>query len=667
MANITLQQFLISLRYQTDQASQNNMLAGIGKVAGAIFALDKIWSGLKTAAKFGDQWVENTAKAEIAIRSLGIKSLSHFKSMQDAAERVGISAEEMTSSFETLKQMRFDFGPSANNLFKLMNGKISSKDDIATVLEKMGAGAAQMAKAGISTPEISARAQAAGMSTRMARIMAEQGPEWQRELAQFKKDNAGLDSQAPQTAAEIAAQKAHVQAQLFGKLAGSGAAESMTEEYKKGTDALKAELEKAGDTEVLGLVVAQEVLGVNLEMAATMANMAAEFGKQIDEHLGSPFGSMKDSLQNIAKDMHILAHPIDSTVAAVGRTTEAGLDWVKDNMGLIAGVGAAKMASSAILTNKAKDILQATTGIGAGGKAGTIESYMSKSYSDLQHMLKVKMMAASKGIDVSGTLDTLKGEIARRDALLTVSKAVRFIAKGSELFAIYEGASLASDLQDAMLPPSTLAKREAQRAGMANAAGGMYQEAKGFMYSRGMRSKVQDDIMRTLMMKGISRDDAADMLASFQAESGLNPYVTGDSGKARGLGGWHPDRQMNYTKLYGHTMQSVTNVAQAIDEQTRFAVWETQNSEKDAWRRMHTEKYSGSGYSRFIERPGLTDEAKDREAMARAAGAENIKQHNTINVTVPAGTQDPYAFGKEVGKGINDATNAARYKMQYAG
>ena len=178
----------------------------------------------------------------------------------------------------------------------------------------------------------------------------------------------------------------------------------------------------------------------------------------------------------------------------------------------------------------------------------------------------------------------------------------------------------------------------------------------------GGNDEMNKQILGILMNQGMKGIDAADILANFKAESGLNPFKTGDNGQALGLGQWHPDRQRDYANLFGHTMESVQDPNLARDEQSRFAVWELQHTQKEYWQRAQSDMTSGSRYSRYIERPAAADQAATERGVLRDALKD---KYNTthINVTVPAGTTDPYEFGQKVGQGILET----RHRLQYTG
>lgn len=129
---------------------------------------------------------------------------------------------------------------------------------------------------------------------------------------------------------------------------------------------------------------------------------------------------------------------------------------------------------------------------------------------------------------------------------------------------------------------------------------------------------------------GWTRDQSAGIVANLYAESGMNPFARGDvdprTGKAQayGLGQWHPDRQAEYLRLFGHTMQSVTDRQQAITEQLQFVQYElTRGQEQGAGnmlRGAQNSRQAGAIVSRYYERPANAD----AEAARRGAGAQGL-------------------------------------------
>jgi hypothetical protein len=144
--------------------------------------------------------------------------------------------------------------------------------------------------------------------------------------------------------------------------------------------------------------------------------------------------------------------------------------------------------------------------------------------------------------------------------------------------------------------------------------------------------------------QGWTQQQAAGVAANLFTESGLNAHATGDHGHAFGIGQWHADRQAAYAKLFGHTMQSVTDPQQALKEQLAFVQWElTKGAEKHAGSLLKgaTGAYqAGALFSRFYERPkDVIGEAARRGLLAgklfdRARLGTNVEIHQKTEIHV---------------------------------
>lgn len=102
--------------------------------------------------------------------------------------------------------------------------------------------------------------------------------------------------------------------------------------------------------------------------------------------------------------------------------------------------------------------------------------------------------------------------------------------------------------------------------------------------------------------KGLSREHAAGIAGNIQAESGFNPIIIGDSGKAFGLAQWRDSRRDNletWTADNGYDVNSV-------EGQLEFLWWELNNSESNALNKLkQTDTPSDAAYAfaKFYERP----------------------------------------------------------------
>jgi Phage tail lysozyme len=105
--------------------------------------------------------------------------------------------------------------------------------------------------------------------------------------------------------------------------------------------------------------------------------------------------------------------------------------------------------------------------------------------------------------------------------------------------------------------------------------------------------------------QGWTRAQALGLVANIQAESSFNIKAPGDGGAAFGLCQWHPDRQANFFKLFGHHIQDST-----FAEQLTFVNFELrQGTETDAGARLSrqtTAAQAAEVVSTFYERPADT-------------------------------------------------------------
>ena len=154
------------------------------------------------------------------------------------------------------------------------------------------------------------------------------------------------------------------------------------------------------------------------------------------------------------------------------------------------------------------------------------------------------------------------------------------------------------------------------------------------------------------MSSGWSKSQSAGIAANIMSEdASLNPFAKGDFDRDRvdpstgkfhkgtntftafGIGQWHEDRQKEYAKHYGHTMQSVTNKDQALKEQLDFINYELKEGLKksvgDHLKAIRDAVEAGSYVSRAYESP----RDKDGEAKKRGALASSITTVTIINTT----------------------------------
>lgn len=129
--------------------------------------------------------------------------------------------------------------------------------------------------------------------------------------------------------------------------------------------------------------------------------------------------------------------------------------------------------------------------------------------------------------------------------------------------------------------------------------------------------------------KGLDKGVAAGITASLMKETvGYDPFAKGDyrdgTPTAYGIAQWRGSRQDDYAKYFGHTMQSVTDRKQALEEQMQFILYElTKGKYKavlEAAQKAATAGDKGAIISERYESP----KDKRGEAIRRGAQAEVV-------------------------------------------
>jgi hypothetical protein len=133
------------------------------------------------------------------------------------------------------------------------------------------------------------------------------------------------------------------------------------------------------------------------------------------------------------------------------------------------------------------------------------------------------------------------------------------------------------------------------------------------------KSQISSDsgMLSFFVNKGWTPAQAAGIVSNLKSESQLNPNAVGDSGKAKGIAQWHPDRQANFKKLFGKSIEQST-----LQEQAEFVNHElTKGSEKNAGDRLKnaaSASDAGSIISKYYERP-KDDDGKKADQRSKLA------------------------------------------------
>ncbi|WP_281700940.1 phage tail tip lysozyme [Acetobacter malorum] len=147
---------------------------------------------------------------------------------------------------------------------------------------------------------------------------------------------------------------------------------------------------------------------------------------------------------------------------------------------------------------------------------------------------------------------------------------------------------------------------------------------------------------------GYTADQAAGLVANFDAESGFDPNIPGDkvNGKytAYGIGQWHKARQDDFRRVMGRDIHG-----SSLEDQEKFAVWELSHTEKSAGNAIHgaSSAQAAAALASFdYFRPGQNQAAQLEEMRKRGVRGREWGQYlSAPPASVPSGAgngSDPY-------------------------
>jgi len=147
-------------------------------------------------------------------------------------------------------------------------------------------------------------------------------------------------------------------------------------------------------------------------------------------------------------------------------------------------------------------------------------------------------------------------------------------------------------------------------------------------------------IRNTLERGGLNKFEVAGLLANISSESGFDPEAVPPNGEhAYGLLQWHPDRQKEFKRVFGHDIRQST-----LEEQAEFIACELHHTEKAAFKvlqRARSAAEAGAEASLLYVRPrDKLGEAESRADLAEQisaslnASAGGNAQTNHFNVTL---------------------------------
>lgn len=171
----------------------------------------------------------------------------------------------------------------------------------------------------------------------------------------------------------------------------------------------------------------------------------------------------------------------------------------------------------------------------------------------------------------------------------------------------------------------------------------------------------QADAMAYFMRQGWTREQAAGIVANLNRESGMSAHgKPGDSGLAKGVAQWHPDRQADFAAWAGHGLDQSTYL-----EQLAFVNYELTRGKRaaagNALKRQTTAAGAGGVVSRLYEGPKAADSeaaarGKDAVALMGSLGADGGSRTVTIHAKTDVKVTGA-ADAKETGKAVGDAVD----------
>ncbi|MBV2180887.1 MAG: hypothetical protein KUL86_06580 [Castellaniella sp.] len=170
-------------------------------------------------------------------------------------------------------------------------------------------------------------------------------------------------------------------------------------------------------------------------------------------------------------------------------------------------------------------------------------------------------------------------------------------------------------------------------------------------YPLGAKDPAVVGAVNRFMARGWTAEQASGIVSNLMQESHMNPYAVGDNGLAYGIGQWHPDRQDDFKRVFGHDIRQST-----LDEQEKFFDWELRSGKRmtrdagDMLSGATTAADSGAIVSRYDLRPRDTEtQMRERGRLAQevlagwqaanGGGNAGATPQININVSAPPGTR----------------------------
>lgn len=156
------------------------------------------------------------------------------------------------------------------------------------------------------------------------------------------------------------------------------------------------------------------------------------------------------------------------------------------------------------------------------------------------------------------------------------------------------------------------------------------------------------------MKKGWTREQAMGIVANLEAESGFDPNILGDSGKAYGIAQWRDNRRLRFQKVYGKPIEG-----SSFQEQLEYVNWELNNTEFTAAAKLRGARTAADAASIVDEYYERSKGIHRNKRMQIAQSYQNFETSGTLmaNVTPPRTSSVPIVVAQNRDMRREVATN----------
>jgi len=300
----TLQEFLVKIKYAEDTNSKSSMLSGLKSTAGTITSIAEKAAGM--AALVGAltfKIAKDVNSLYLTAQNLGGSTVRTFKAMTEAAQDVGSSIDEMTSSLEGLQKFRRMTGEGANQFLRQFAPNINNKDSAPEALLKIAQNIPTLKAQGMREEQFLQAMEVTGVGYDVGYKVWERTPEFlEQQQKHTEAIGTGIDKMAP------------------------GLHEQFVEFGLKMDEAINAASLTFGDT-------LKNVIDGELKIFQMAIDGLEKNSDQIKEYTDAFTGKMNEvigkfdkldlSLKGIDKSLERISHPIDLLIDNLGLLTSA--------------------------------------------------------------------------------------------------------------------------------------------------------------------------------------------------------------------------------------------------------------------------------------------------------------------------------------------------------